>query len=88
MVKFTGNCTAIAAWVFATHPGPGPIYNGVQVASFDARKASNQWTADSSIDTTNGGCAQVVDSSSTSAKILALTGNKILAAYNDNVMSA
>lgn len=142
VVKFTGNGTAVAAWEFATHPGPGPsagpIYDGVQVASFDASKASNKWTADSAINTANGGCGQIVtqsidievtedgtpavawmqgngqcgsaafkqplqiskleqstwsapinisgvDSSSSSAKILALTGNKILAAYNDGI---
>jgi hypothetical protein len=141
VVKFTGNGTAVAAWAFATHPGPGPsagpIYDGVQVASFDANKASNNWTADSSVDTANGGCAQTVDrsididvtedgtptvawmqgdgqcggasiqplqiskleqstwsaplnisgvdSSSSSAEIIALAGNKILAVYNDSI---
>ncbi len=139
VVKFTGNGIAVAAWEFATHPGPvgSAIYDAIKVASFDASKAADKWTADSSVDTANGGCGQVVtksididvtedgtpavawmqgngqcdsndfkqplliskleestwsapinisgiDSSSSHAKILALAGNKILAAYNDN----
>lgn len=140
VVKFTGNGTAVVAWEFGLHPGPGPstgiTYDSVHVASFDASKASNKWTADSPVDTANGGCGQVVaksldidvtedgiptvawmqgngqcgtvdfkqplqiskfaqstwsapinisgvDSSSSSAEIIALTGNKIIAAYND-----
>jgi hypothetical protein len=65
VVKFTGNGTAVVAWAFTTHfVGPGvAVYDGVQVASFDASKASNKWTADSSVDTANGGCALVVDRS-------------------------
>ena len=110
----------------------------MHVASFDASKANNKWTADSPIDTANGGCAQVVtksididitetgtptvawmqgngqcgtgafkqplqiskfaqstwsapinisgiDSSSSSAEIIALADNKILAVYNDSI---
>jgi hypothetical protein len=139
VVKFIGNGVAVAAWEFATHPSTGLsyTYDGIQVSSFDASKTTDQWTADSSVDTANGTCGLViaksieidvtedgtpavawmqgdgqcgsaslkqplqiskleqsswsapinvsgVDSLATSAKILSLTGNEILAAYNNN----
>ncbi len=135
VVKFTGNGTAVAAWEFGEYPTDASSlkYDGVQVASFDASKAGNKWTADTAIDTADGGCGLVrensinieitdagmptvawmqgdcvsgnvqhplqisklvqstwsapinisVNSSSSDAKIIALTADKIMATYND-----